>query len=65
MPQGNRFRVWAVAQPVAQSGFGMAPVVQATMLIAPLSEEAGGAGDPIPAGPGCNLCPREACPARR
>ncbi len=67
MPQGNRFRAWAVAQPVAQTGFGMAPVVQATMLIAPL----GGAWDEVArgaavlAGPGCSLCPRKECPARR
>ncbi|MDG4648129.1 helix-turn-helix domain-containing protein [Roseibacterium sp. SDUM158017] len=65
MPQGNRFRAWAVAQAVAQTGFGMAPVVQATMLIAPQPQ--GGASDakPVLAGPGCGLCPREACPARR
>jgi hypothetical protein len=65
MPQGNRFRTWTVAQAVAQTGFAKAPVVQATMLIAPVSKQEEVAGDPILAGPGCNLCPREACPARR
>jgi transcriptional regulator with XRE-family HTH domain len=61
MPQGARFRTWAVAQPVAQTGFGMAPVVQATMLIAP---EAGKEAAPVLAGPGCSLCPRTGCAAR-
>ncbi|MGP1356840.1 short-chain fatty acyl-CoA regulator family protein, partial [Roseicyclus sp.] len=62
MPQGGHFRTWAVAQPVAQTGFGMAPVVQATMLIAPEAEKEGAA---VLAGPGCSLCPRTGCPARR
>jgi predicted transcriptional regulator len=47
---------------VAQTGFGMAPVVQATMLIAPIEGEVEAA---IPIGPGCNLCPREDCTVRR
>jgi transcriptional regulator with XRE-family HTH domain len=62
MPQGGHFRTWAVAQPVAQTGFGMAPVVQATMLIAPEAEPEVAA---VLAGPGCSLCPRTGCPARR
>jgi transcriptional regulator with XRE-family HTH domain len=61
-PAGARFRAWTVAQPVAQTGFGMAPVVQATMLIAPIEGEVEAA---IPIGPGCNLCPREDCTVRR
>jgi hypothetical protein len=67
MPQGNRFRAWAVAQPVAQTGFGMAPVVQATMLIAPLAADTGPdlGRRAVLAGPGCSLCPRKDCPARR
>ena len=65
MPQGNRFRAWSVAQTVTQTGFGMAPVVQATMLIAPLGEEDVAAPAPILAGPGCSLCQRAVCPARR
>jgi len=62
MPQGSLFRAWAVSQPVTQTGFGEAPVMQATMLVTPL-EAATRA--PIAAGPGCHSCPREACPARR
>ena len=73
-PSGARFRAWSVAQPVSQTGFGSAPVMQATMLISPV--EAGaedGAGDrdgdrngaAISIGPGCSLCPRAECMARR
>lgn len=64
MPRGTRFRVWAVAQPAGPSGFGTLPVMQATMLVMPLSAEAGEA-DVIAAGPGCEACPRERCAARR
>jgi predicted transcriptional regulator len=62
MPQGARFRAWAVSQPLTQTGFGEAPVMQATMLMTPAP---GATGPAIDAGPGCQLCPREACPARR
>lgn len=66
LPTGQRFQAWAVAQPVAQTGFGRAPVVQATMLVAPVHSEGDqGAPPMIAAGPGCHLCPRDACPARR
>jgi transcriptional regulator with XRE-family HTH domain len=64
-PAGARFRAFTVAQPVAQTGFGMAPVLQATMLIAPIDAEATGQGGAIPIGPGCTLCPRAECAARR
>jgi transcriptional regulator with XRE-family HTH domain len=64
MPRGTRFRAWAVAQAVAQTGFGHSPVVQSTMLVTPLGE-APFAAAPVLAGPGCALCPREACAARR
>ncbi|MBF9047530.1 DUF2083 domain-containing protein [Rhodobacterales bacterium LSUCC0031] len=70
MPQGARFRAWAVSQPTAPTGFGEAPVMQAVMLLTPIADEAQGAAQglaqmaAIPAGPGCHLCPRRACPAR-
>ncbi len=64
MPRGPRFRAWAVAQPVGGAGFGAAPLMQATMLVMPLGADMPGAGL-IEAGPGCQSCPREACPARR
>ncbi len=63
MPQGTRFRAWAVSQPVGPAGFGTAPVMQAVMLVTPA--ETGAAGHTIAAGPGCHLCPRTECPARR
>jgi predicted transcriptional regulator/transcriptional regulator with XRE-family HTH domain len=67
MPQGARFRAWAVSQPATPAGFGEAPVMQAVMLVAPAEALAAPlpSGTPIAAGPGCHLCPREGCPARR
>jgi transcriptional regulator with XRE-family HTH domain len=65
MPNGTRFLGWAVAQGVTQSGFGRAPVMQATMLLTPAPGEASGGPEPVAAGPGCAVCPRETCPARR
>jgi transcriptional regulator with XRE-family HTH domain len=64
-PQGMLFRTWAVAQSVAQTGFGRAPVMQATMLIAPVEAAAVAGEAPVLAGPGCSFCPRAACTARR
>ena len=63
MPQGSRFRTWSVSQPVAPTGFGAAPVMQAVMLVTPAEPEA--QAPAILAGPGCHLCPRSSCPARR
>lgn len=62
MPQGGRFRAWAVSQPLAPTGFGEAPVMQATMLLTPVGESG---GEALPVGPGCQLCPRTDCAARR
>ena len=63
MPQGARFRAWAVSQPVAPAGFGAVPVMQAVMLVTPAAP--GVTGEVILAGPGCHLCPRQDCVARR
>jgi len=67
MPQGARFRVWAVSQPVAQTGFGQSPVMQAVMLVCPSDTlpDPGPQAPPIAAGPGCHLCARTECVARR
>ncbi|NKX43920.1 helix-turn-helix transcriptional regulator [Roseicyclus persicicus] len=67
MPQGARFRAWAVSQPAAPAGFGEAPVMQAVMLVTPAEalRSPAPAGPVIAAGPGCHLCPRTECPARR
>ena len=62
------FRAWAVASPVGRAGFDAPPRVEATMLVLP--EAAGGdrghpEPDAIAAGPGCRVCPRPDCAARR
>ncbi len=64
----RRYRAWAVAAPVGRAGFDAPPRVEATMLVLP---EAAGADredrepDAIAAGPGCRVCPRPDCAARR
>ncbi|OAN84303.1 hypothetical protein A8B78_07505 [Jannaschia sp. EhC01] len=64
-PQGARFKAWAVAQPVGEpQAFGQVPRVVATMLVMPAGPEAE-ASEVIASGPGCGICPREGCPARR
>ncbi len=63
MPQGNLFQAWAVSQPVGPAAFGAAPVMQAVMLVMPAVP--GAKGQAIAAGPGCHLCPRHGCAARR
>jgi predicted transcriptional regulator/transcriptional regulator with XRE-family HTH domain len=66
MPQGARFRAWAVSQPAAPTGFGEAPVMQAVMLVTPMAPASPNSQDApaIAAGPGCHLCPRTGCAAR-
>jgi predicted transcriptional regulator/transcriptional regulator with XRE-family HTH domain len=67
MPQGAQFRAWAVSQPSIPTGFGAAPVMQAVMLVTPVEAIAAPATpmSAIAAGPGCHLCNRSGCPARR
>lgn len=63
-PDGTRLTAWAVAQPIGAGGFGADPIMQATMLVRPAPGVA--KGDPVErVGPGCQLCPRAACDARR
>jgi predicted transcriptional regulator len=64
-PNAGRFHAWSVAQPVAQTGFGSAPVMQATMLISAIDAKRQVHGGPIRVGPGCPMCPRTDCAARR
>ena len=61
-PAATRFRAWSIAQPVSQTGFGTAPVMQATMLVSPMERTDEAA---INIGPGCSLCTRSECTARR
>ncbi len=65
LPKGPLFQAWAVAQPTRSAGFGTAPVVEATMLLRALPEDRAPTQNPVEVGPGCQLCPRDACPARR
>lgn len=65
LPDGRRFTAWAVSQPAGPAGFGGAPVMEAVMLLRALPDGAEVQGAPVPVGPGCALCPREDCPARR
>ncbi|SDZ22615.1 transcriptional regulator, XRE family [Jannaschia faecimaris] len=60
-PDGAGWRVHAVAEAVTPPGFGQAPVLQATMLLT--RSRSAGAG--LPVGPGCRVCPRADCAARR
>ncbi len=46
-------------------GMQALPVVEATMLIVPGAAGDPGAGPTVFAGPGCRVCPRAGCPARR
>lgn len=64
-PDGARFRAWAVAAPVGATGFGALPVMQAVMLLRAVPEDEALAQSPRPVGPGCEMCPRTQCPARR
>ena len=63
-PDGSRFRAWAVAHPVGAAGFGTQPVMHATMLLRAAGDTT---DDPAmrEVGPGCELCPRAGCSARR
>ncbi len=63
LPTGAQFRAWAMCQPLGPPGFETQAVMQATMLLRPLEDTVPEGARPV--GPGCALCPREACEARR
>ena len=66
LPNGTRFWAWAIAQPVAQPQFGQAPVMHATMLLRPIpNTQNAPLSQAQNVGPGCQVCPRDQCPARR
>ncbi|MBF9035635.1 DUF2083 domain-containing protein [Rhodobacterales bacterium HKCCE2091] len=60
MPDGGRFATWSVSQPGPPSAGP--PAMRATML---MRDAGSGEGRAEPVGPGCALCSREACTARR
>ncbi len=61
-PDGAVWRAHAIASPTSQASFATPPVLRATML---LSRADDASARPAPVGPGCRVCPREACAARR
>ena len=61
MPDGGAWSAHAVAEPLAQPGFDGRTTLRSTML---LTRAAGGDGA-VPVGPGCRVCPRLDCAARR
>ncbi len=66
MPGGGQFQAWSVSQPAELVGFGATPVMRATMLVRAIDDPAHDPAAPtIAAGPGCQVCARTACTARR
>lgn len=64
-PDGSTFRAWAVGHPVGAAAFGAYPVMQATMLLRTVQPDDVSTSPHRLVGPGCELCPRDDCPARR
>lgn len=60
-PDGAGWRAHAIAQPLTAPVFGAAPILRATMLLTRVDVPQAGA----PVGPGCRVCPRDGCAARR
>lgn len=60
-PDGAGWQVHAVAQALPVEGFREVPILRATMLLTRV--RSAGAGRPV--GPGCRVCPRTGCAARR
>ncbi len=58
-----QFVCYAFAAPRGATGFGQAPVIEATMLVRPDPAPLSDAG--LRVGSTCRLCPRPVCPARR
>ncbi|MCR9127102.1 MAG: helix-turn-helix domain-containing protein [Rhodobacteraceae bacterium] len=59
------FDCFAVAQPVGRPVFDEDPLLRATMLIAPASDDAAPAGPVRQVGSSCRVCPKPECNARR
>jgi len=59
------FTCLAISQPEYHGSLADLPVHQAYMLILPLENADPARDNVVSAGPGCRVCPRAACPARR
>ncbi|WP_299838753.1 short-chain fatty acyl-CoA regulator family protein [uncultured Jannaschia sp.] len=64
MPDGAAWQAQAIATLAPPVRFGQPSIVRATMLLTPVAD-ASASGRAIPVGPGCRVCPRVDCPARR
>ncbi|PWJ21347.1 short-chain fatty acyl-CoA regulator family protein [Jannaschia seohaensis] len=62
MPDGATWIAHAVAAPLPQTRFDAVPTPRSTMLLTRAVRETGPA---VPVGPGCRVCPRGDCAARR
>ncbi|WP_439109923.1 short-chain fatty acyl-CoA regulator family protein [Lentibacter sp.] len=60
----NIFETFAIAQAVLSTEYGHEPLLEATMLIAPMAGEASPQGARL-IGASCRICPRTGCAARR
>lgn len=63
--EGRDFDCTAVAEPVGAEAPNLPPRVIATMLVRALTTSGDGMPAPDPVGPGCRVCPRSNCAARR
>lgn len=63
MPDGARFRAWAVAAPEQAPGFEERPPIYATMLLIRADDAQDESARPV--GPNCRVCARAKCAARR
>ncbi len=61
----TRFLTYAVAQPVAVTGFDAPSVIEATMLMLPVDRVAVPDLPVLQIGTSCRICPQHDCPARR
>lgn len=62
-PAPERHEVWAVAEVEHPEGIDGPARAEAVMLVLPAEDAGSGPARGI--GPGCRICPREGCPARR
>ncbi|TFL16601.1 short-chain fatty acyl-CoA regulator family protein [Jannaschia formosa] len=62
MPDGAVWVAHAVAAPLPQTRFDAVPTARSTML---LTRAVRDRADALPVGPGCRVCPRTGCAARR
>ncbi|MEM9795230.1 MAG: short-chain fatty acyl-CoA regulator family protein [Pseudomonadota bacterium] len=60
-PDGAQWLAYAIADPVTLPGFDTPPILRATMMLTRAASQ----GPAEPVGPGCRICPREGCAARR